>query len=51
MTTETIKMQCSICNKITEHHVKEYKDSHDYKCLVCNKVYSEPKEIKKEYQS
>jgi hypothetical protein len=49
MTAEIIKMQCSVCGKITEHQVREHKDCHDYKCSVCKKVYTLPKEIKKEY--
>jgi len=47
---ETIKMKCLICDKTTEHQVREYKDSHDYRCLICKKIYNVPKEIKKEYQ-
>jgi hypothetical protein len=49
MTTEIVKTKCNVCGKMTEHHVKEHKDSFDYKCTVCKKIYSEPKEIKKEY--
>jgi hypothetical protein len=46
---EIIKIKCNICNKVTDHQIKEYKNGHEYRCLICKKILYEPNQIKKEY--
>jgi hypothetical protein len=41
---------CYICQKKTDHTVKELKSGHEYTCPVCKSIKYVPNEIKSEYK-
>jgi Zn finger protein HypA/HybF involved in hydrogenase expression len=46
-----IKLKCFICNKTTDHKVKQLKSGHEYICPVCKSSKYIPNDIKKEYRN
>jgi len=50
MKPETITKYCLICQKDTDHKVRQLKSGNEYTCLVCKSKKFIPDNIKPEYK-